>query len=63
MVAEVDGDSRPKFLSDAFERLIANHNKRFSKGDLPKFVKRIEDVPKVALPPEETIWVALSLAD
>ena len=49
--------------SEAFDRLISNHTKRSGKKELPKFVKRIEDVPEVALPPEETIWVALSLED
>ena len=49
--------------SEAFDRLISNHAKRSGKRELPKFVKRIEDVPEVALPPEETIWVSLSLAD
>ena len=63
MVTEVGDDSPPKFHLNAFDRLIANHNKRSGKGDPPKFVKRIEDVPEVALPPEETIQVALSLAD
>ena len=62
-VDEVGSDSSPNFRSDAFEWLIANHTKRSGKGDLPKFVKRIEDVPEVALPPNETIRVALSLAD
>ena len=49
--------------SVAFEQLITSQSHRSGKGEPPKFVKRIEDVPEVALPPEETIWVALSLAD
>ena len=49
--------------SDAFNRLLASQSQRSGKGEPPKFVKRIEDVPEVALPPEETIRVALSLAD
>ena len=48
---------------DAFDWLIASHNRRSGKGDPPKFVKRIEDMLEVALPPEETIRVALSLKD
>ena len=62
MVEESGGDSPPN-QSEAFDRLITNHAKRSGKRELPKFVKRIEDVPEVALPPEETIRVALSLAD
>ena len=57
-----DGSS-PGLRSTAFERLIATQNKRSRRGEPPKFVKRIEDVPEVALPPEETIRVALSLAN
>ena len=63
MVDEVGGNPPPNLRSDAFERLIITHPKRSGKGDLPKFVKRLEDVPEVALPPEETIRDALSLAD
>ena len=61
MVEEVGG-SLPTRL-EAFDRLIANLDKRSGKREVPKFVKQIEDVPEVALPPEETIRVALSLAD
>ena len=56
-------DSPPDLRLDAFDRLISSQNRRSGKGDPPKFVKRIEDVPEVALPPEETIQVALSLVD
>ena len=63
MVTGVGGDLSLDLRLDAFDRLIAFHNRRSGKGDSPKFVKRIEDVPKVALPSKETIWVILSLAD
>ena len=62
MVEEVGDESLPT-RSEAFDRIINIHAKRSGKRELPKFVKRIEDVPEVALPPEETIRVALSLAD
>ena len=62
-MAEETGGDPPSNRSEAFERLISNSVNRSSKRELPKFVKRIEDVPVVALPPEETIRVALSLAD
>ena len=57
------GGSPLDLCYDAFDRLIASQNRRSGKGDPPKFVKRIEDVSKVALPLEETIQVALSLVD
>ena len=49
--------------SVAFDRLIGPHNRRSGLRDPLKFVKRIEDVPEVTLPPEETMRVALSLED
>ena len=55
MVTGVGDDLAPDLRLDAFDRLIASHIRRSNKGDLPKFVKRIEDVPEVALPLEETI--------
>ena len=63
MVAAVGGDPPPSSHLDAFEKLILSHSNKFVKGSPPKFIKRIEDVPKVSLPPEDTIRVALSLAD
>ena len=62
MVEEEGGVSTPN-RTEAFDRLISSHAKRSGTRELPKFVKRIEDVPEVALPPEEMIQVALSLAD
>ena len=59
----VGGDTSLDLCLDAFDRLISSHNRRSGKGEPPKFVKRLEDVPEVTLPPEETIRVALSLAD
>ena len=59
MAPEVDTSES----SDAFNRILASQSQRSGKGEPPKFMKRLEDVPEVALPPEETIRVALSLAD
>ena len=63
MVTGVGGDLSLDLHLDSFDRLIASHIRRSGKGDPLKFVKRIEDVLEVALPPEETIRVALSLED
>ena len=48
---------------DKFARLVASQSKKTTNEASPNFVKRIKDVPVVALPSEDTIWVALSLAD
>ena len=55
--------SPPDLHSEAFNWIISSQNKRSGKGNPLKFIKRLEDVPEVALPLEETMWVALSLAD
>ena len=57
------GGAPPDPRYDAFDRLIGPQNRISGIRDPPKFVKRIEDVPEVALPPEETMRVAFSLAD
>ena len=61
MVAEVGGEPPPGPLSDVFEKIVSTQSKRIAKGGPLKFVKQIEDVPVVSLPPEDTICVALSL--
>ena len=53
----------PDPKSVAFDRLIGTQNRRSGLRDPPKFVKRIEDVPEVALPSKKTMRVALSLVD
>ena len=58
-----EGGSTSSPLSELFKNLVAEQNKNISKGAPLKLVKRIEDVPVVALPPEDTIHVDLSLAD
>ena len=57
------GGAPPDQRSDAFDHLIGPQNRISGIRDPRKFFKRIEDVSEVALPPEETMWVALSLAD
>ena len=62
---QIPGEDRDpsKAHLDEFDRLISSYNKRSGKAEPSKFFKRIEDVPEVALPPEETIQVPLSLVD
>jgi len=52
----------PPEVEAAFSSLLASLPKK-KRPELSKFVKRIDDVPKVNLPPEGQIQVALSLAD
>ena len=57
------GGAPPDPRSDAFDRLIFPQNRISGIRDPPNFFKRIEYVPEVALPLEETMQVAFSLAD
>ena len=57
------GGAPPDPRSDAFDCLIGPQNRRSGIRDPSKFVKIIEDVPEVALPPEETMQVYVSLAN
>lgn len=52
----------PSSAAEAFETLLASLPKNKST-EAAKFVKRIDDIPEIALPPEGPIQVALSLAD
>jgi len=48
---------------EAFTRLNSTIGKKATRKELPKFVKKLEDIPKVALPQEYITRVALSLVD
>ena len=52
MVVEVGREPPPSPLSKVFEKLASAQSKKSAKGAPPKFIKRIEDVPEVALPLE-----------
>lgn len=48
--------------AEAFKTLLASLPKKKCM-EVEKFVKKLEDIPEIALPPEGPIQVALSLAD
>ena len=52
----------PPSTSDAFNVLLASLPKK-KKEEAAKFVKRLENIPEISLPPDGPIQVALSLAD
>ena len=47
---------------DVFNRMLAFLPKKKTSKP-PKFVKTLDDIPEISLPPEKPIQVALSLAD
>ena len=46
----------------AFSRLLAGLPQK-KKSEAAKFVKRLDDIPEISLPPETPIQVSLSLAE
>lgn len=52
----------PPSADEAFRSLLASLPKK-KKIEVAKFVKKLDDIPEISLPPEGPIQVALSLAD
>ena len=66
MSAAGGGEPPPPHLSEeeeAFWRLISSQGKRIETAPPPKFVKKLEAVPEIALPEEKSIRIAVSLAE
>ena len=66
MSAAGGGEPPPPHLSEeevAFRRLISSQGKRTESAPPPKFVKKLEAVPEIALPEEKSIRIAVSLAE
>ena len=62
---EVSGSPQvapPPSSAEAFSRLLAGLPQK-KKSEATKFVKRLEDIPEISLPPETPIQVTLSLAE
>ena len=47
----------------AFKALIAGRSKAVPQMAIPKFIKRLEEVPTIDLPPLHPMQVAISLVD
>ena len=47
---------------ETYSQLVSSQGKKATRDASPKFIKILEDFPVVALPSEDTIRVALSLA-
>jgi hypothetical protein len=48
---------------ESFRRLVNSQGKKKVGGAMPKFVRNLEDVPVIDLPPDQPMSVAISLAD
>ena len=50
------------YVVDAFKKLLASLPKK-KKCEATKFVKKLDEIPEISLPPEGPIQVALSLVN
>eukprot|EP00253_Pinus_taeda_P033123 PITA_33123 len=60
------GDSSPTPLissEEAFRRLLTQKGKKRPAPEVPKFIKKLEEVPEIALQEDQPIKIALALAD
>eukprot|EP00253_Pinus_taeda_P001787 PITA_01787 len=53
----------PLSSEEAFRRLLTQKGKKRPAPDIPKFIKKLEDVPEIALQEDQPIKIALALAD
>ena len=66
MVAPGGGDTDPPppiSDEDAFRRLISSGGKRKAPLSVPKFIKKLEEIPKIALPEIQSVKIALALSE
>jgi len=55
--------SPPPSPTLSFRKIIASCRKNAPKAEAPSFVIKLDDVPKINLPPEQPMKVAISLSD
>jgi hypothetical protein len=66
MSAPGGGESAPPppfSVDDAFRKLINNQGKKIPPPEVPKFIKKLDAIPEIALSEEQPIKIALALAE
>jgi hypothetical protein len=63
MVAQGGELSPPPSPSASFRRLVEACSKKSTISEAPSFVKKLDDIPEIDLPPEHPMKVALSLSE
>ena len=46
---------------EAFRRIIYSRGKKTSPPEVPKFIKKLEEIPEISLPEEKPMKIALAL--
>ena len=52
----------PRSDEEAFRRLLNSKGKKTSSPEIPKFIKKLEEIPEIALPEEKPMKIVLALA-
>lgn len=53
----------PISLEEAFKRFFSQKAKKRFIPEVPKFIKKLEEIPEIAVPENQPIKIALALAD
>jgi hypothetical protein len=63
MSSDRGGEPPPLPIVDAFRRLLIAEGKLPASDPPSKFVKKLDEIPSIALPPDQPMQIAVSLAD
>ena len=66
MAAPGGGNSPPSppiSDEDTFRRLLSVAGKKLVAPQIPKFIKKLDEIPEIVLPEEKPIKIALALAE
>ena len=66
MVTLEGGDSTPPPLTsevDAFRRMVSSRGKRKVPLSIPKFIKKLDEIPKIVLSEMQSVKIALALSE
>jgi hypothetical protein len=55
--------SPPPSTADSFRKLLVAHGKKLPPAAPPSFVKKLDSIPEIDLPPDHPMCVAVSLSD
>jgi hypothetical protein len=50
-------------VKDAFRRLLHSQGKKVTPPEIPKFIKKLDEIPEIALPEENPMKIAVALAN
>ena len=53
----------PILVIEAFRKLVGQARKKPAMSSILKFIKKLDEVPEIALPEEQPIKIALALAE